>query len=361
MSNRLLALGFAGVLLGAIRAGAITEGTPTDAQATTLQPGNYVWQPQAAPSGPVVLIVDLGAQTMQVFRNGELIGRSTIGAGIGKHPTPTGIFTILEKKPTHHSTKYHEASMPFMQRLTWDGVAIHAGNVLGRPDSHGCVHVPMKFAKHLYDVTARGATVLITSGAATSAPDNGVTVSTNAAPQPDSSVSESANTNAAAPIANTNAAPQPPAKPDLEFSSGKPSHVTALTPLVPDSWHPETARTGPVSVVYSSADRRIYVYRAGTEIGVSNVAQGVAPQVGDRVYAAQAPEPAGGSASWKVLGSVQQTPTPDASGVLKQLQLAPDFAQKLQGAITPGATLILTDEPVDKKAAAAQALFDTET
>ena len=149
--------------LGRAEVYGITQGTQTDAQAF-LQPGDYVWQPEGAPTGPVVIVADLSQQVMQVYRNGILIGRSTIGAGKGEHPTPSGVFTILERNLTHHSTKYHEASMPFMQRLTWDGVAIHAGTVLGKPDSHGCIHVPLKFAKNLYDVTKDGATVLITAG-----------------------------------------------------------------------------------------------------------------------------------------------------------------------------------------------------
>lgn len=228
-------------------------------------------------------------------------------------------------------------------------------------------------------MTSRGATVLITAGTASPAeaatPDGGTTaaneaaVSGSTAPAADTNASanvalpgtNAATTSAPAAMPESNAAPSPPAKPDLEFSTGKPSPVTTPSPQVPDSWHPEAATSGPMCVVYSSADRRVYVYRDSTEIGISNVAAGgVAPQAGDRVYAAQAPASSGGAVQWKLLGSVQPTPAPDAGSVLQQLQLSPDFSQKLQAAITPGTTLVLTDEPVDKQAAAAQALFDTE-
>ncbi len=310
-------------LLSTLPAAAITNGTQTDPQNPNLQPGDYFWQPQVSPSGPIVLIANLSKQTLEVYRNGQLIGRSTIGAGKGEHPTPTGIFTILQKNQTHHSTKYHEASMPYMQRLTRDGVAIHAGNVLGQPDSHGCIHVPLEFAKNLYDLASEGATVLVTAGVDT---------------------------------------PQQPSKPDLEFSSGKDSPVTTPSPQVPDSWHPEASANGPMCIVYSSADRRIYVYRNRVEIGVSNVGlQGSAPRAGNRVYAAQPAASSGTPATWKLLGSVDMSPAPAADQILQQAGAPADFLQNLNGTVTAGTTLVLTDQPVDKQAAkaAGAALFDT--
>ena len=96
-----------------------------------------------------------------VYRGGKLIGRSAVSTGITSHPTTPGTYTILTKNLTYHSKKYHEASMPYMERLTWDGMAIHGGNNPGKPSSHGCVHVPLDFAKKLYGITNKGDTVLI--------------------------------------------------------------------------------------------------------------------------------------------------------------------------------------------------------
>ena len=87
-----------------------------------LQAGDYVWHPETASTGPVVIIVDLSKQLLQVYRAGVLIGRSTISSGKGSHATPTGLFTILQKRTSHHSNAYHEASMPYMERLTWGGL-----------------------------------------------------------------------------------------------------------------------------------------------------------------------------------------------------------------------------------------------
>jgi hypothetical protein len=75
------------------------------------------------------------------------------------------VFQILQKKKMHHSNLYDDAPMPFMQRLTWDGVALHAGRIPGRPASHGCVRLPLEFAQKLFDVTYHGGTVVVTDAA----------------------------------------------------------------------------------------------------------------------------------------------------------------------------------------------------
>jgi lipoprotein-anchoring transpeptidase ErfK/SrfK len=100
-------------------------------------------------------------QTAFVFRGGTLIGASTVSTGMPGKDTPTGVFPILQKKKMHHSNIYDSAPMPYMQRLTWDGVALHAGKIPGYPASHGCVRLPAKFAPLLFEVTRLGAEVTI--------------------------------------------------------------------------------------------------------------------------------------------------------------------------------------------------------
>ena len=120
-----------------------------------------MWAPTVAPLGPILIYVDLSRQRATVYRNGVRIGVSTISSGRDGHATPTGVFTILQKDANHKSNLYNAAPMPFQQRLTWDGVALHAGGLPGYPESHGCVHLPMGFAKALFGVTALGGTVVI--------------------------------------------------------------------------------------------------------------------------------------------------------------------------------------------------------
>lgn len=149
------------LLTFAVTVSAVEKGTQRPPEQVELKPGEYTWNPDASLSGPVGIIVDLKNQMLNVYRGGKLISRSAVSTGIASHPTAAGAYTILTKNLTYHSKKYHEASMPFMLRLTWDGMAIHGGNNPGKPSSHGCIHIPLDFAKKLYSITKLGDTVLI--------------------------------------------------------------------------------------------------------------------------------------------------------------------------------------------------------
>ena len=131
-------------------------------KAAALGPGQYVWDRNAVSSGPLFMTIDLTAQRVMVYRNGVLFAASAISTGSLGRETPTGVFTILEKKVMHRSTTYDNAPMPYMQRLTSKGIAIHAGDLPGYPASHGCIRLPNEFAKRLYGVTAIGTQVMIT-------------------------------------------------------------------------------------------------------------------------------------------------------------------------------------------------------
>lgn len=126
-----------------------------------LKPGEFQWTPERAPPGQVVVLVSLPEQLAHAYRNGVRIGISTVSTGKPSHPTPTGSFEILQKKRMNYSNLYNNAPMPFMQRLTWDGIALHAGNIPGSPASHGCVRLPLAFAEKLYAETQRGMLVVI--------------------------------------------------------------------------------------------------------------------------------------------------------------------------------------------------------
>jgi hypothetical protein len=132
-----------------------------EAQIATMKPGGYVWQGERAPVGPVEIVISLGLQRAYVFRDGSLIGASTISSGKKGAESPIGRFQILEKKRVHRSNRYNEAPMPFMQRLNWFGVALHAGDIPGYPASHGCIRLPAGFAKHLFGATELGSFVWV--------------------------------------------------------------------------------------------------------------------------------------------------------------------------------------------------------
>ena len=198
-----------------------------------LKPGQYVWAPERAPSGPALVVVNLATQRLAMFRGGVPIAASTISSGKPGHETPTGVFTILQKNEKHFSRTYNNAAMPNMQRLTWKGVALHAGNLPGYPASHGCVRLPLQFSKLLFGETSLGMTVVITS------------------------------------LPNVPRGSGPPGIAD-HAAANAPSLATASY-----EWHPER---GPdlngdaiVSVVVSTADRRAIVMKGGVEIGSAPV------------------------------------------------------------------------------------------
>ena len=126
-----------------------------------LEPGEWVWAPDISPEGPVVVYVDLSRQLADIYRNGVRIGVSTISSGKPGHETPTGVFKILQKDKWHHSSTYNNAPMFFQQRLTWGGVALHAGGLPGYPESHGCIHLPYAFAEELFGTTTMGGTIAV--------------------------------------------------------------------------------------------------------------------------------------------------------------------------------------------------------
>ena len=134
-----------------------------------LQPGEFAWQPgwDFSSTAPVIVMVNLEQQRAYVFRSGQRIGTATVSSGKPGHETPTGVYSILQKQKLHHSNKYEDprtgdaAPMPWMQRLSWDGVALHAGHVRAKPASHGCVRLPPQFAQQLYGITRTGDTVVV--------------------------------------------------------------------------------------------------------------------------------------------------------------------------------------------------------
>ena len=177
-----------------------------------------------------MVLVSLPLQTMHVYRNGILVGRTSVSTGTKGHETPTGVFTILEKKQTHRSKKYDNAPMPNMQRLTWSGIAMHSGNLPGYPASHGCIRMPYDFSTLLFGITGNGGTVVIGD--------------------------------------ETKAQPHFAANPGVMLAP-KDFTPEMLKPLAKGEyqWNPERSTSGPITMLVSAADRTLYVYRNGEPIG----------------------------------------------------------------------------------------------
>ena len=267
---------------------------------TTLRAGQFAWVPQIAPDGPMLMIVNVSTQRALLFRNGVPIGATTVSTGKTGHDTPTGVFTILQKHVEHYSSKYDNAPMPYMQRLTWQGVALHAGKLPGYPASHGCIRLPAGFAKLLYGATKVGMTVVITDAKATP----------RIAPAP--------------PIVGSTAE-TPPSSSTGDFD-----------------WHPDKSPKGPLSIVVSNADKRAVVLRNGVEIGSAPVTID-GPVTGTWAYTLRNVDASG--QHWMRISLA--TDARDEAVPLEEWQRfhAPDgFRSVVAGVVVPGTTIVVTSD-----------------
>ena len=277
--------------------------------ADRLKPGEWVWAASIAPSGPVLIYVDLSRQRATVYRNGVRIAVSTVSSGKDGHATPTGVFTILQKDATHHSSLYHSAPMPFQQRLTWDGVALHAGGLPGYPESHGCVHLPYGFSQALFGITALGGTVVIAGDAV-----------------------NHIHTTDASLLVPIDAKGNPMAPDRLGTSDY--------------SWTPEKAPAGPLTIIVSKTDQRVVVLRNGIEIGRS-VAQINDDDPGSHVVnLTVGPD---GKPRWVYVGLPGHDE--DAGRVLDEatmnrLKLPRGFYDAIVAMLRPGSTILITASSV---------------
>jgi lipoprotein-anchoring transpeptidase ErfK/SrfK len=123
------------------------------ADAAGLDAGEFIWRPELAPAGNVEVVVSIPQQRAYIYRANQLIGVTTVSTGRPGHRTPMGRFPIMEKHRTHFSSLYDSAPMPFMQRLTMGGIALHAGQIPGYAASHGCVRLPYEMARNLFGAT----------------------------------------------------------------------------------------------------------------------------------------------------------------------------------------------------------------
>jgi len=299
------------------------QSSPADMAPGALQPGEFVWNPGVAPEGPIVVVVSLDEQRGYVYRNGIEIGFTTVSTGKPGHETPTGIFTILQKDKDHHSSKYNNAPMPYQERLTWDGVALHAGGLPGYPESHGCVHLPSKFAEELFGASHMGMTVVIVD--ARTAPVDVV---------------------------------HPAALAPVDAVSGAADVEARLQAGEKWRWQPEKSPAGPVSIVASVADQRIIVLRNGVEIGRSRIVFTDAGRpIGTHAFIVKAGSGAGESVilkgaaarNWMAVampGYVDAAGTDLSTAVGSRMHLPQDFALQLYSLLEPGTTLLIMDAPV---------------
>jgi hypothetical protein len=273
-----------------------------------LPPGGFLWMPQAAPQGPMIMIVNVRTQRAVLYRNGIPIGVTTISTGGEGHETPLGVFTILEKRIRHFSNLYDDAPMPYMQRLTWGGVALHGGHLPGYPASHGCIRLPEAFAKLLYAETRLGMTVVV-------------------ADQPLAP--------AVAPGAD------PFREPDED---------------APFTWTPEISPDGPVSILISGSDLRVSVLRNGVPIGWGTVR--IDGTIDHPFLYSLVGMSAEGKRIWAQIALPGQKE--DARSKPPRIHVAGEFELLVSTILAPGTTVILTPDTLIRPVSENPHLLESE-
>lgn len=304
------------VLAGALGASALVVSGATTArevlrEASSLRPGEFVWHPERSPSGPVAVIVSIPDQRVHVYRNGIRIGVSTCSTGREGHRTPTGVFTILQKDRNHRSSTYNNAPMPNMNRLTWSGIALHAGQLPGYPASHGCVRLPLAFSRLLFSVTHIGTPVI---------------------------------------IASDHSDPARVAHPGLVLPSAAETRmeqaVAALSVRARPNQTHEDNPVPPLSILVSGADRRILVFENGDIVAEGRaIIQQPSIGLGSHVYVLA--EASGGQTFWHGIGH-RSDPRADAldAATLHRIGAETPVQQEIQRRLHVGAVLTTVDLPL---------------
>jgi L,D-transpeptidase catalytic domain len=286
-----------------------------DKYAEQLTNGEFNWFPERSESGPVIAIVSIPDQLVYVYRNGVRIAASTCSTGKLGHRTPTGVFKILQKDKNHHSSTYNNAPMPYMNRLTWSGIALHAGQLPGYPASHGCVRLPKEFAELLFGVTKLGMTVV---------------------------------------IADDKSQPVEVAHPGMVLGEYAAREFNAVDTAIKATEYSEGHERAPKSpsVVVSSADKSITVFDNGAAAASGKVEiQNPEKPLGERVYTLSGADDQSQLLTWQAagVGATARTADEDSGAALRRIKADLPAREAVRKRLKLGMTLVTTDQPADAK------------
>jgi lipoprotein-anchoring transpeptidase ErfK/SrfK len=328
-------------------------------------------QKKSLVEGPFQIVVAIARQQVTLYGQNGPIAQAAVSTGVPGHPTPLGVFAVISKQKWHESNIYSGAPMPYMQRITWSGIALHAGQLPGHPASHGCIRLPEDFAIRLWGITKVGARVIVTRGPA--APVEIAHPKLFVAKKPEEK---------SVPVADSTgvskAAMMPPGDPTstarLAAALVMPE-VTGSFAGTPKEERPASQPPrpkGPVSVFVSRKQSRLFVRQGFVPLFdlPLTIASPERP-IGTHVFTAMA-QKADGGMRWTVVsipsGYPQQTdkvrrllkktspgrratpvvasapqPAPTAAEALDRITLPPEAVEKISALLTPGASLIVSD------------------
>jgi hypothetical protein len=314
---------------------------------------------QDAPKGPLQIIISIADQRISLYDSGALIARSSVSTGVEGHPTPVGVFSVITKQKWHRSNIYSAAPMPYMQRITWSGIALHAGDLPGYPASHGCIRLTHDFAIRLWHLTKRGTRVIITHDDV-----RPVEISNPHlfAPKPKvaSGSPESGTTALAGNNIITAAATHAPLVSNAEAQEAAKVPAPASAGATPQ-------KVVPISVFVSRKLSKLFVRQGFTPLfDVPVKIQNLAEPMGTHVFSVMEFQKEGAAIRWTVVsipekpslslgapklhkGPAKRTietifPTSDkANAALDRIEIPQDAVERISELLTPGSSLIISD------------------
>ena len=315
---------------------------------------------QEVAKGPLQIIISIADQRMSVYDDGTLIARSSVSTGVQGHPTPIGIFSIIGKELWHRSNIYSAAPMPYMQRITWSGIALHAGVLPGHPASHGCIRLANDFAIQLWHLTKRGTRVIIARHDVH--PVQIASPRLFSKPKIASSSQESSVDALAGKDILTLARSPAPLVPNAQSQGG--------TNLLPPTGLAPPKKVVPISVFVSRKLSRLFVRQSSTPLfDVPIKLENPEEPVGTHVFTLLEPQNEGASFRWNVVsmtekffstsassnkkpkapvqaigGTVRPDTVPDGtSAALDRIEIPQDVVERISQLLTPGSSLIVSD------------------
>jgi hypothetical protein len=345
------------------------------------------------PSGPLTIVVSIGSQHVSLYADGSFVARGPVSTGMHGHPTPVGIFTVIQKDRYHRSNIYSLAPMPYMQRITWSGVALHEGVLPGYPASHGCIRTSHDFALRLWGITKLGVRVIVARNDVAPAPIANPhlflpAAKAEAVPDPKPALRPSIQSALAAPAmvvppigtdaggaaaTATAAAADPPATASADPPPPDPSAIDAAKAAGDDALQAEAPRKpGPVSAFVSRKTGRLYVrqnYQPLFDVPV-DIRDPDRP-LGTHVYTAMDRDNGGAAMRWTVVTIPGDAPvaaerehgrrkfrlerddpppaataSPTAAEALNRVTMPPEAVERISELLTPGSSLIVSDQPM---------------
>jgi hypothetical protein len=307
---------------------------------------------QPAPQGPFQIVVEIAKQQVVLYDQNGFIARAPISTGMPGHPTPMGVFTVISKAKWHQSNIYSGAPMPYMQRITWSGIAMHAGPRPGYPASHGCIRLPEDFAIRLFHMTKVGARVIVTREPAEPIEIAHPKLFAPAKPAVKKTVELVADTTKAA----------------LSFVAAATVDVAGEVAMPPVEQKPASEPPRPISVFVSRKQNRVFVRQGFEELFDLPVAFAEPDRpLGTHVFTAMALKDDGKAMRWTVMSipsgylhQVTHTGTRYHSGksaetepampvastaaeALDRITLPPEAIERISALVLPGSSLIVSD------------------